>query len=138
MRKRLHTFFVLFLVDGAFNEVNTNLFMSKNLTRLRSFMSDEFYAKVMSYLPQDFDIDQFTLSFIQCFPDEGMKNLVDCSYKDIKESLQQYVMTQTVERLHLAKRIGRYDTNSERIDENYWTKDLRKERFRITKQNKTR
>ena len=99
-------------------------------------MSDESYAKVVSYLPQEFDIDQFTLSFIHCFPDEGMKDLVDCSYKDIKESLQQYVMTQTIERLHLAKRIGRYD--SKRIDEYYWTKDLRKETFRITKQNKTR
>lgn len=50
--------------------------MSKNLTRLRSFMSDESYAKVVSYLPQEFDIDQFTLSFIHCFPDEGMKNLL--------------------------------------------------------------
>ena len=75
-------------------------------------------------------------SFIHCFPDESMKNLVDCSYNDIKESLQQYVMTQTTERLHLAKRIRRYDKNSKRIDENYWTQDFNRKPVAIPRREK--
>ena len=96
------------------------------LPPLGDFMNEESYKHVLSNLPENFDLDQFTISFIHCFPDENVSILVHSTFDEIKHHLYKDVLGKVLQKeLRLTKRMEKIRK------EEYWTKNIEKESFII-------